>query len=247
MSRKRPYCLTIAGFDPSGGAGIVADTKTFEQLRVQGLSVITANTIQTEDQFFATNWVDLATIEQQLTALLERYPVRYIKIGLVENGTILLSILQLIHRLVERPFIIWDPVLTATAGGDLSADRFSRELAEILPKIDCIIPNLPEYEQLFGKLTAVDFVQQFKSMLYLKGGHSEERGKDFLFTQKAVYPFNSQINTPAKKHGTGCIVSAAILAHIAREFPLVKACLKSKRYVEKALISNETLLAYHSC
>ena len=247
MSRKRPYCLTIAGFDPSGGAGIVADTKTFEQLRVQGLSVITANTIQTEDQFLSTNWVELTHIEQQLTILLERYPVRYIKIGLVENGTILLSILHLIHRLVERPFIIWDPVLTATAGGDLVADRFALELPDILSKIDCIIPNLPEYEQLFGKLIPANFSAHYTPMLYLKGGHSEQQGKDFLYTHKTVYPFNSQINTPVKKHGSGCILSAAILAHIAREFPLVKASLKSKRYVEKALISNETLLAYHSC
>jgi len=239
--------LTIAGFDPSGGAGIVADSKTFEQLRVQGLSVITANTIQTEDQFIATNWVVQTQIEQQLTPLLERYPVRHIKIGLVENGMILLYILNLIHRLVEKPFIIWDPVLTATAGGDLSADRFTNELAEILSKIDCIIPNLPEYKQLFGKLNPVNFVEQHKPMLYLKGGHSEQLGKDYLYTQKTVYPFNSQINTHTSKHGSGCILSAAILAHIAREFPLVKASLKSKRYVEKALVSNETLLAYHSC
>ena len=73
MSRKRPYCLTIAGFDPSGGAGLVADCKTFEQIHVQGLSVLTANTVQTEDQYFDTNWVDpnllTATIGHAFTTL----------------------------------------------------------------------------------------------------------------------------------------------------------------------------------
>jgi hydroxymethylpyrimidine/phosphomethylpyrimidine kinase len=242
MPGKRPYCLTIAGFDPSGGAGIVADCKTFEQLRVQGLSVLTANTVQTEDAFVSANWIPRETILAQLDLLLERYPVRHVKIGLVENAETLLAILDLIHARVKDPFILWDPVLTPTAGGNLPEQRFSEKLPEILQRIRFMTPNIPECEILFGNTTPA----QTAVSIYLKGGHAERPGSDLLFADGKQYPFRAHITTTRSKHGTGCILSAAILAHLSRRFPLVKTCLLSKRYVERALISNNTLLSYHS-
>lgn len=245
MSRKRPYCLTIAGFDPSGGAGLVADCKTFEQIHVQGLSVLTANTVQTEDQYFATNWVDQDLLTAQLTALLKRYPVRYFKIGLIENAEVLLAVLSIIHQSAKNPVVIWDPILKPTAGGDLSIDRFSEKLPELLPLISCITPNLPEYELLFGTQDPQTIATTVK-MLYLKGGHSSTPGKDLLYANGNCYPFNPRKVNTGGKHGTGCVISAAILAHLALDYPLVKACLKSKRYVEYYLNSSETLLGNHS-
>jgi hydroxymethylpyrimidine/phosphomethylpyrimidine kinase len=241
MSGKRPYCLTIAGFDPSGGAGVVADCKTFEQLRVQGLSVLTANTIQTEDLFVSANWAPQETILAQLDLLLERYPVRFVKIGLVENAEVLLAILDLLHKKTEQPFVLWDPILAPTAGGDLSQQRFSEKLPEILQRIRFITPNIPEYEVLFGTAAPPEHVP-----VYLKGGHAVEPGTDLLFANGKRYPFKAHVKTALSKHGTGCMLSAAILAHTSRRFPLVKTCLLSKRYVERGLVSNDTLLAYHS-
>lgn len=245
MSRKRPYCLTIAGFDPSGGAGLVADCKAFEQIHVQGLSVLTANTIQTEDQYFETNWVEQEQIIRQLTALLQRYPVHYFKIGLIENADVLLAVLNVIHQHSPAPFILWDPILKPTAGGDLSVDRFSEKLAEMLPLISCMTPNLPEYELLFGKQLPEKVATTLK-MLYLKGGHASVPGKDFLYANGNCYPFNPHSIPKNGKHGTGCVLSAALLAHLALDYPLVKACLKSKRYIEFYLNSSETLLGNHS-
>lgn len=245
MSRKRPYCLTIAGFDPSGGAGLVADCKTFEQLHVQGLSVLTANTIQTEDQYFETNWVEQDRLITQLTALLKRYPVRYFKIGLIENAAVLLTVLGIIHQYAKNPFVIWDPILKPTSGGDLSIDRFSEKLPELLPLISCITPNLPEYELLFGTQDPQTVATTVK-MLYLKGGHSSTPGKDRLYANGNCYPFNPRKVNAVSKHGTGCVISSALLAHLALDYPLVKACLKSKRYVEYYLNSSETLLGNHS-
>ncbi|MES2555982.1 MAG: bifunctional hydroxymethylpyrimidine kinase/phosphomethylpyrimidine kinase [Bacteroidota bacterium] len=245
MPRKRPYCLTIAGFDPSGGAGLVADCKTFEQIHVQGLSVLTANTIQTEDQYFATNWVDQKLIAEQLTALLKRYPVRYFKIGLIENAEVLLAVLNIIHQHSKNPFVIWDPILKPTAGGDLSMERFSEKLPELLPLISCITPNLPEYTLLFGDQNPETVAASVK-MLYLKGGHASVPGKDLLFANGNCYPFNSRSIHKIDKHGTGCVLSAALLAHLALDYPLVKACLKSKRYIDYYLNSSETLLGNHS-
>ena len=86
MPKVRPYCLTIAGFDPSGGAGILADCKTFEQNKTQGLAVITANTLQTEDSFKRVDWMTDEIILEQLNLLLDRYKIRFIKIGLIVSS-----------------------------------------------------------------------------------------------------------------------------------------------------------------
>jgi len=245
MGSPRPYCLSIAGFDPSGGAGIVADCKTFEQTATHGLSVQTANTLQTEDQYIGTHWTPVAIILAQLRLLLGRYPVRHFKIGLIENGEVLLAVLETIHAAVDKPFILWDPVIQPSAGGQLSETRFGSQLPQILSQLSMITPNLPEYALLFGEADPQVMTQQHQLMIYLKGGHAADKGKDVLYTPEKRYPFNPRTATALDKHGTGCILSAALTGHLARRFPLVKACLKSKRYLEKALTSNPTLLAYH--
>lgn len=242
MTKQRPYCLTIAGFDPSGGAGIVADCKTFEQLKVHGLSVITCNTIQTEDQFYDYNWIAIETILKQTNKLLDRYPIHFIKIGLVKDVKMLTSILNLLHTRIEKPTIIWDPILQPSYGGEeVEQDRFLVELPSILEKITILTPNLPEYKRLFGKKIPSDI----SKTLYLKGGHAEIKGKDLLYHEGKIYPINPKVKTDRQKHGTGCIFSSALTAHLSREFPLIKSCLRSKEYVEKRIISNPTLLAYH--
>lgn len=246
MKKQRPYCLTIAGFDPSGGAGVVADCKTFEQLKVHGLSVITCNTIQTEDQFKSYNWIEIGTILEQTNNLLDRYPIRFIKIGLVKDVEILTSILNLLHKRIEKPIIIWDPILQPSYGGEeANQDRFLSELSSILEKISILTPNLPEYKRLFGEKTPGDISIMYNKTIYLKGGHSEKKGKDILYHKEKIYPINPKIETDYQKHGTGCIFSSALTAHLSREFPLIKSCLRSKEYVEKRIISNPTLLAYH--
>lgn len=245
MPGKRPYCLTIAGFDPSGGAGAIADCKTFEQLHTVGLSVLTANTIQTEDRFESVSWIAPEFIITQLELLLQRYPVSHFKIGLIENGDVLMDVLHTIHRFCKRPYILWDPILVPTAGGDLHTHRFSDKLSEILPLIQRLTPNLPEYALLFGTQTPEE-AAGCQLEIYLKGGHANPPGKDLLYCKQTVYPFLPQGSTSHTKHGTGCILSAAQLALTARRFPLVKTGLLAKRYLEHCLKSNDSLLAYHS-
>lgn len=242
MKVQRPYCLTIAGFDPTGGAGVIADCKTFEQLKVQGLSVITSNTVQTEDQFFSYNWVDREIIIDQITKLVDRYPIRFIKIGLMKDQETLLIILNLIHSRIDSPLIIWDPILSPTYKlGEKNENRFDNNLLDILKLVSIITPNLPEFTHLFGEMSP----ENVNCTIYLKGGHSLNKGKDILFHKGKQYIFNPKIKTNLKKHGTGCIFSAALLAYLSREFPLNKACYRAKQYVEKRIISNNTLLAYH--
>lgn len=248
MSRKRPICLTIAGFDPSGGAGLLADCKTFEQHKVLGMAIQTANTIQTEDSFLATHWEKHEVVLNQLDALLNRYRIHYFKIGLIENVALLQAVLKRIEAHSKKAVVIWDPVVKASAvkneneneneAGGMIGERFDSWYS-IETSLDLwITPNQMEYEQLFkGK--------ENHFSIYLKGGHSENLGKDILYRKGKEYHFQPKVKTNLEKHGTGCILSAAILANIALGYPTVKACLNAKRYLEKRLVSNETLLAYH--
>lgn len=247
MAKNHPYCLTIAGFDPSGGAGVIADCKTFEQFQVQGLSVITCNTIQTEDSFYSYNWIDLATSIQQLTMLLDRYPIQFVKIGLVENASALIAIVDLLHQKIKHPIIIWDPILQPTFGQNtIDGKRFNESLETILSKVSFITPNKMEFESFFGQTNPQQICSTFKLKIYLKGGHSTEKGKDFLYTEKDIYPINPKVKTNLEKHGTGCIFSSALTACLSKKYPLIKSCLQAKKYVENRIISNKTLLAYHA-
>jgi hydroxymethylpyrimidine/phosphomethylpyrimidine kinase len=246
MAKLRPYCLSIAGFDPSGGAGVIADCKTFEQLKVNGLSVITCNTVQTEDHFFSYHWIALEIVLDQINKLLDRYPVQFIKIGLMQNRSFLLAVLELLHQRIQSPTIIWDPILQPTFGGEeMEADRFSISIPDILSKVSIMTPNAPEFATLFGSQDSKVLSATVVQAIIVKGGHLKEKGKDLLYYKGKMYPFNPKINTTLEKHGTGCIFSSALTALLARESPLIKACLGAKKYVEKRIISNATLLAYH--
>ena len=188
----------------------------------------------------------LEMIIEQTIKLLDRYPIRYIKIGLMKDMEILSSILNLIHSRIENPIVVWDPILQPTHGGnEVDQDRFSEELTSVLDRISILTPNLPEYKRLFGDKDPNDVSNEYEKIIYLKGGHSEKKGKDMLYHEGKISPINPKMKTDREKHGTGCIFSSALTAHLSREFPLIKSCLRSKEYVEKRIISNPSLLAYH--
>ena len=237
MSRVRPYCLSIAGFDPSGGAGLLADIKTFEQHRIIGLSVQTANTIQTEDEFLELHWTDKALILKQMDALIQRYPIQYVKIGLIEDLDLLHSVLARLNSRDKKTLVLWDPVLKASAGGNFDIHRFDT-FENVYPNLDLwIMPNSIEFthfEHLVGRCT-----------VFLKGGHSENLGKDILMTGEKMYAFVPKIIAKNPKHGSGCVLSSALLSNLALGHTKIKSCLRAKRYIESLLISNNHLLGYH--
>jgi len=239
--KDRPYILSVAGFDPSGGAGILADTKTFEQHKLQGLSVVTANTMQTEDEFISVNWIEAEFMFQQLGLLLDRYKIRYAKIGLIKDASTLKRLLAILNE--RNITCLWDPILSSTTGVD-----FHRQLdgfRELLPKIDYITPNWPEIKELSGE-NGVEGGKLLSKVtkVYLKGGHSDQLAKDYLIKNGKVTSFKPKI-IGFPKHGSGCIFSSALLANLALGYPEIKACLRAKRYTEIRLRSNESLLAYH--
>lgn len=233
MGRTRRHILTIAGFDPSGGAGVLADVKTFEQLKLQSSAVITANTIQTEDSFDSVNWIDEEIVMNQLKTLLDRYQFEVVKIGLIKSENQLNKILELLHQHNKKVKVIWDPILSASAGFE-----FHEDLKIDYSKVFLVTPNLGESEKL--RVTS-DEVRVF-----LKGGHSEDAlGVDKLMIGDKTFKFKPKTNRVFEKHGSGCILSSAIAGYLAKGYPLNKACLRGKDYVTKALASNESKLAFH--
>jgi hydroxymethylpyrimidine/phosphomethylpyrimidine kinase len=243
--KKRPLVLSIAGFDPTGGAGILADIKTFEQNRVQGMSIITGNTVQTESKFLQVDWVNEAFIFEQLEALINQYQFDYIKVGLIPNLAFFFRLLN--HPKLKQTKFIWDPILSTSSGFDFEHNL--EELNQVLSKVYLITPNWHEIKALSGnsnsKLGAIELAKL--TNVYLKGGHADEEiGKDFMYANNGkVYPFNNRARYASEKHGSGCIFSSALTAQLALELPMIKACLKSKKYITEVLESNKGLLGYH--
>lgn len=246
LPNARPFVLTFAGHDPSAGAGLTADLKTFEQNEVYGLSVCTALTVQTDIQFEKTNWVDLSLIVNQAITIKNRFPLKAIKIGLIEN----LEVLEFITSPMFREFsIVFDPILRASAGFEFHSDLELKRLYDYLKHITLITPNREEILRLVPNTTAekaAQFLSQYCAVL-LKGGHYEDRlGEDELWKDgKKIATFEAQQIAKSGKHGSGCVLSAAITSNLAKGQDLIDACRTAKIYIERFLNSNNSLLGYH--
>ena len=248
MSKKNTYILSIAGFDPSGGAGVLADVKTFEQHACMGMAVQTANTVQTESDFKSVNWIDEGLVLAQLDCLLSAYKFKYVKIGLIPNLAFLKMAIEKCKTANPKVKIIWDPVLPVSAGFEFKIDL--GELNNILKDVYLITPNWNEVQKMSGFDEAIEGAKKLSALVkvYLKGGHNEtDLGKDYLFDNNEQQTFNPKARnkTYYEKHGSGCILSSAIAANLTQGYPLQKSCLKSKRYIESVLASSKTLLWRH--
>lgn len=244
--KKRPYILSIAGFDPSGGAGLIADCKTFEAVKCQGLSVCTANTIQTDTDFFECIWTSTEVIKKQIEVLFERFDINVVKIGIIQNWETLLQIVNFLVSLKAEVKIVLDPVLRSSTNFDFQ-NGFDEEIFNsILEKIYVLTPNYNEIQALFPAKEIDETIKMIsaKTNLFLKGGHNEaEKGKDYLYTKKGMlHPMNPKYTNVFPKHGSGCVLSSAIAANLASGFPLLKSCFRAKRFTEKYLGSSKELL-----
>ena len=243
MPNKRHPILTIGGFDPSGGAGVLADIKTFEQHRLLGMAVNTANTVQSEDEFLSVNWLDKSLILEQLDQLLKHYQFNYVKIGLIPS----IDFIHELHSKLGNAKIIWDPILTASAGFDMQHDFSS--LQDVLKKVDFFTPNWEEIKSLSGKDDAIAAAEDFAKLcnVYLKGGHDTEHpGRDHVFFNGKHFHLKAKGKKMTPKHGSGCVLSSALAANLSLRYPKHKACLKAKSYVTRVLESNPSLLGQHN-
>lgn len=243
----RPNILTIAGFDPSGGAGLMADIKTIEQIQCYGLSVCTANTIQNDIRLEDCIWTAPNILKHQIDLLFERFHINFVKIGIIENWDILDEIIDYLLLKNDQIKIVLDPVLKSSSNYSFHESN-DQLLDRVLNKVYLITPNLPEIESLYTHLNVTQTIEYInsKTNLLLKGGHNQHnRGHDQLYFNGSCKELSPHKTYLTEKHGSGCILSAAITSYLALGHSLEDACLKGKRYTEKILGSNQTLLGYH--
>ena len=249
MPTDRPFVLSIAGFDPSGGAGVLADIKTFEQHQVYGLAIITGNTLQTEHSFQSIQWTELSFILESITVLFQNYAIKAVKIGIVPSLDYLKTVVETIRKLSKEVKIIWDTVLKSTSAFEFTSIENQSLLWDILKKVEVITPNYEEINRLYPVLEAPERLAMALSKycaVLLKGGHRfSQKGFDYLYRDGKETLLAPQVGEVTPKHGSGCVLSSSITAHIALGKDLQTACLQAKRYIETYLQSNSTLLGYH--
>ena len=248
----RPIALTIAGSDPSGGAGLQADLKTFAAWGVYGAAVVTALTAQNTRGVHGRHPVPPAFVRAQLDAVLEDVSVHAIKTGMLPDAATIEAVAAGLQRVPDVPLVV-DPVLVSTSGHSLAdasaVDAFRRTL---FPRAHVVTPNLDEAAALVGApvRTRADMQAAARALVAMgaraalvKGGHLEDSAYDVLYADDRLLELDAPRVVSGSVHGTGCTLSAAIAAALARGEPLPQAVARAKRYVLRAL--GRTLAAGH--
>jgi len=240
--------MSFAGLDPSGGAGLLADIKTFEQHRVNGMGVCTAITVQTPAQFVSVEWLPVTHILAQAKPLLTSHPVRYCKIGIMPDIQSLLELVRQVKQLSPGIRIILDPVLKASAGFSFHSSIHQQAWKDLLSEIYLLTPNYDEALLLTGLADGEAAAGQLSNdcAVLLKGGHRKNKpGYDTLYTHDIIHTYPPVLSAVFPKHGSGCVLSAAITAGLANGLSLHEACNNGKVYTEKLLASHSSLTGYH--
>ncbi len=246
MDQKIPKSLTIAGSDSGGGAGIQADLKTFSALEVHGSSVITAITAQNTKKVAAVHNVPLDIIEKQIDSVMADIGADSVKIGMLSNSGIIRLVAKKLKEYRVKNIVL-DPVMVAASGAKLLEDSAIESLKkELIPMALVITPNIPEAEVLvnFKIKTLEDVKNAAKEILkfgcravLMKGGHlgiNNNEVIDIFYDGKTFIEIkNKKINKIG--HGTGCTLSSAIAAYIAKGFELKEAVKNAISYVHNAL------------
>lgn len=242
-----PGVVTIAGSDSGGGAGIQADLKTFAAFGVHGATVVTAVTAQSDRGVRAIHPVPADTVAAQIDAVFEDYEVAAVKIGMLGSAPTIAAVAAGLTR-HRPPFVVLDPVLLATSGAPLlDAAGVTALVQQLLPMADLVTPNLPEAASLCGEPIAqsgASLRQQADAILALgapavliKGGHRE--GAHSIDLLARADGTSTEFTLPriagATMRGTGCILSSAIAAGIAKGQGLVEAVHAAKLHVRDAI------------
>ena len=246
-----PIALTIAGSDSSGGAGIEADLKTFSALGVYGAAAITAITAQNTQGVFGIHAVPAKFIAAQIDAVFTDLDVAAVKIGMLPNGAAIDEVAQALDRFQPRNVVL-DPVMAASSGERLMRADISR-LRSLLSRVRLVTPNLAEAAALLDGALARDdsemqaqaekLLAQRAAAVLIKGGHrSGAESVDFLVEPgrclRSAAPRVATKNT----HGTGCTLSSAIAAGLAKGLPLEGAVQQAKAYVSAAIAAADRLV-----
>ena len=252
QNKSYPIVLSIAGSDSSGGAGIQADLKTFSALGVYGATAITAITAQNTQGVNSQFALPPQMVYDQITAVIDDLNLSVVKIGMLSNVEIVNAVADALSNYDVK--IVLDPVIVSTSGHRLLSVEAQDVIKErLLPMCEIVTPNIPEMETL-ANMTVSTYEEKEKAAnhllslgaksVLLKGGHEEgEIKKDYLFFngQQSIVngqqslSFVSETILTKNVHGTGCTLSSAIAAFMARGFALEDAVREAKLYVTEAI------------
>jgi hydroxymethylpyrimidine/phosphomethylpyrimidine kinase len=243
-----PIAITIAGSDSSAGAGIQADVKTFTYFHVFGQSVITCVVAEVPGKVGTIQPISVPVVQDQLRLSLEYYPVRSIKTGMLYSKEIISGICDVLEAIPahERPPIVVDPVMVASAGDPLlEPDAIATYRDRLFPLATVVTPNLHETEVICGHKiqsliqlaeTGAALVRAFGSAFLLKGGHlPSDLATDFLVTKSSTISLVEPYVEAGTTHGTGCTLSAALAAGLALGDDLEGAARRAKVFITRAI------------
>lgn len=231
--------MTIAGLDPSGGAGIIADCKTFHAHGIYATCVVTAITAQNPYCVTGIGGVDLDLIESEIDEILSVYPIRYIKTGMLYSG----DIIKLVSRKIKEYDLraVVDPVMVSESGGDLTGKSFIEYMNKYLVKNSFIItPNIHEAEKLSNKtitseedmISVAEKLSKDNSVV-ITGGHMQ--GNDILYCDDEIFRIEGKLINSDNTHGTGCIYSSAITSRLIEGYNLYESCKKSNEFIRNSI------------
>lgn len=236
--------LTIAGSDSSGGAGIQADIKTMTLNGVYASSCITAITAQNTQGVRSVQEVDPDILRDQLDMVFEDIFPDAVKIGMVSSKTLIQVIAEALSRHKARKIVL-DPVMVATSGARLMEEAALESLVkDLLPLADLITPNIPEGEILAGQeiKSSQDMEKMAKKIgedygvaVLLKGGHQISTANDLLYDGEGLTWFYGERVDNPNTHGTGCTLSSAIAANLAKGLSMEEAVKEAKTYITGCL------------
>ncbi|HEV7747015.1 MAG TPA: bifunctional hydroxymethylpyrimidine kinase/phosphomethylpyrimidine kinase [Pyrinomonadaceae bacterium] len=252
MANSQPSrALTIAGFDPSGGAGVLADVRTFAALGLQACAAITSITFQNANGVFGAIHQTPEAVCAQIQPLLQNFTISCAKTGMLPNREIVREVVRL-FRETDLPSPVVDPVVRSSSGHSLMDEGALDELvAELIPLARLVTPNIPEAEILTATSIASEADMRNAAAairklgaraVLIKGGHlSQGDAIDVLDDEGKVTVFREQRIDGAQLHGSGCILSAAIAAGLGTGMTLAESVGAAKSFVLEALRRGATV------
>ena len=243
MAEKIPTVLTIAGLDPSGYAGIIADVRTITALGAFSAGVITTLTNQTKDTFYEASPVPQSILFNQLERIFQTEEFDAIKIGMLYSKTNIDIIAEILKK-YHPPNVVLDPVLTSSTGGILlEPDAVVLLKSRLIPLAEVITPNIPEAERL-AEMTIASLEDMKKAgrlifelgckYVLVKGGHLPENANDILVYKDEAITLPGEYTKNTGFRGTGCVLSSAIAVFLTKGYDVPNAVLKAKRCLEYA-------------
>jgi hydroxymethylpyrimidine kinase/phosphomethylpyrimidine kinase len=248
---KPPVCLTIAGHDPSGGAGIIADIKTFTAFGCFATAAITSLTFQNTTGVFGATHQTAETVQGQVEPVIQDFPVAAVKTGMLPTGEIIEETARLVRE-NNLPNFVVDPVVRSTSGYDLIDDVALRVLIEkLFPLAVIVTPNIAEAERITNlrieteqdRRAAAEEIRKLGARAVLiKGGHfanaeleNQRTASDLLLDESGFTVFEAEWIETTATHGTGCTLASAIAANLALGNDLKTAISIAKKFVTEAI------------